>query len=241
LPLGIGCGPATNVVVLRSAASTPVPHRHAETVNGLHVETGWTRQNGRTTYLERGLGLDISATGPLAPAVLRTLTHSPLSVLLHSPKVAAPTTWRRVHFGGLQFAVPPAWRTEHQSGWGGCPYNLQPSVLVLNTARTNSDPGCPAPPTTAGFVAGVDGMVVGAGRKVTDQHLQGEHCVAQNALRICLYPPPLDGGYPQGRGLEFLTALIYLPGHNRPDQVEIGLNGSGLVPTQIFDSLTSPG
>jgi hypothetical protein len=238
LPSGVGCGAATNNIVLRSPASTPVPHGRAETVNGIRVEIGSSQRGGQTTYLERGLGLDISATGPLARAVLRTLTHSPLSVVLHSANASAPATWRRVSFGGLRFAVPSTWRTVHYSGWGGCPYNFQPNLLELSTAQTFAAPGCPPPPDTAGYDAGVESMVVGAGPEITDQHLAGERCRTRNSLKVCIDPPPLHGGYPQGRGLQILTALVYLPHQHRPDQIEIGLSGSGLIPAQIFDSLT---
>ena len=237
VPAEMGCGDADNVITIRAAAATAIPHAHTETINGVTVELGWSVHDDQTTYLERGLGLDIGASGPLAHDVLATITHSPLSVVLNSSDLAAPATWRRVTFGGLQFAVPPQWRTEHVSWWGGCPSNLARDVLVLSTAQTLSTPGCPAPLSTAGYSAGMPGMVVGAGPQIHDGHLRGETCRTTNGVRICIDPSPLRAGYPQGRGLQILSASVYLPGQQQPDQIEIGLNGSGLTPAQIFDSI----
>jgi hypothetical protein len=235
IPSSLGCGEADNVVTIRPSRSTPIPHGHAAVVNGVPVEAGWVIRGRETTYLERGLGVDVGATGPLAGTVLRTLTHSPLSVVLNSRAVRAPGTWRQVTFGGLQFAVPAKWRTSTSTDWGGCPYNLEPAVLGLSTAQTLFIPGCPAPQTTAGSDAGVPGMIVGAGPQVRDEHLGGEHCLTRNALRICIYPPPR--GFAIERGLQILTAMIYLPDQAHPDQIELGLSGSGRTPAEVFDSL----
>jgi hypothetical protein len=237
LPTEMSCGPADNVVTIRPAATTAIPHGHAETINGVSVEHGWSVHADQTTYRERGLGLDISASGPLAQEVLGTITHSPLSVVLNSSGLAAPASWQHVTFGALRFAVPPRWRTERVSWWGGCLFNLSRDVLMLSTAQTLSTPRCPAPLPTARYTAGVPGMVVAAGPQISDDHLHGETCLKSNGLRICIDPPPLHDGYPSGRGLQILTAGVYLPGQQRPDQIEIGLYGSGLTPARILESI----
>jgi hypothetical protein len=207
-------------------------------VNGVRVVVSSKTVGDVTSDTEVGLGLEIDATGPLADAVLETITHSPLSVVLHSSDLAAPSGWQPVRFGRLSFAVPPDWRTQRESNWAGCTFNLAPGVLVLNSAQTLL-PSCPAPFSNAAYLAGVAGMLVGAGPKVPDQHVHGERCKPHNDLQICIDPPPLHGGYPTDAGLQILTMQVYLHGDQHPDEVEIGLNGSGLAPAQIFDSLAA--
>lgn len=234
---GMGCGRAENIITIRSASTAAIPHARTRTINQVTVQFGWSRHGDHTTYVERGLGLDITATGPAAQRVLNTITHSPLSVVLNSTGLATPPSWTQVTFGGLQFAVPPHWRRQHMSWWGGCPYNLTRNLLVLSTAQKLFFPGCPPPPSTAHYLAGVPGMVVGAGPKITGVHPSGSTCLTSNRLRICINPPPLHGGYRTDSGLQILTARVYLPSQQRPDWIEIGLSGSGQTAAQIFESL----
>jgi hypothetical protein len=79
-------------------------------------------------------------------------------------------------------------------------------------------------------------MVVGAGPKIGEQ-ANGADCRPRDDLHICVLPQPLGDGYPTDGGLEILTAVVYLPGQQPPDLIEIGLFGSGLSPAQIFDSI----
>ena len=234
---GMECGPAANTVVLRRAGSSTLPHAHSTTVNGIPATIGSVRNGGHVVHLERALGVDISSTGPVAVTVLKTLTHSALSVVLRSTHLPTPSGWRHVSFGGLTFAVPASWRTDYSSGWGGCPFNLAPAVLQLNTARTVSAPSCPAPPSTAGAIAGVAGMVIAAGPRVPREAATAARCRQHNGLRLCIDPEPLHGGYAQAHGLEILTALVYVPAEPQPTQIEIGLSGSGLLPAEVFDSI----
>lgn len=236
LPTGVGCGPAANVVTIRQASSAPLPHAHPQKVHGIRVELSSSRRGKRTIYHERGLGLDITATGPFARQIVRTFTHSPLSAVANSTGLLAPRSWRRIDFGGLRFDVPPLWRTEQRAWWGGCPANLTPHLLVLSTARILSAPGCPASLDTVGINAGEPGMIVGAGPKIGDGHVPGETCRPHNGLRVCIDPPPLRGGEPTDNGLQILAASVYLPNRQRPDHIEIGLFGSGLTSARIFDS-----
>lgn len=244
LPSGeSSCVLTPDLVSLRPAGSSPVPGGHPGVVNGIRVERGQSRAGSTTTYLERGLGVDVAASGPLAQEVLGTLTHSPLSVVLGSVVSGTPSGWHNVAFGGLRFAVPDGWAVTRDSSWGGCPGGITPDVLRLSTAQTVSDPGCGAAPLpTAGGGAPVAGMVVGAGPQVSAGDVQSEQCVHRNGLRICIEPPPAVGdGQQPGRQLDLLTATVFLPGRSRPDQVEIGLVGSGLTPLRIFDSLEPVG
>jgi hypothetical protein len=237
LPSSMGCSRPANIVTVMSAGRSPVPHARSSVVNGVHVQVGWTRSGSTVTYIERGLGLDVTASGPLARTVLQTITHSPLSVVLDSTANGRPSGWRSVAFGGLRFSVPNTWRTTRDSWWGGCPYDIAANVLRLSTAQSVSVPVCPQQPTNAGYEAALPGMVVGAGPDAATNQVPGRRCVQRNALRICIDPPPLSGGFEPGRQLGLLTAEVYLPGLGRPDQVEIGLDGSGLIPLRIFDSL----
>ena len=230
-----------NLVSFTTARVSPVAHARAVLVNGVHATLGWTKPGGKTTYLERALGMEVTVSGPFAQRILQTTTHSPLSVVLGSGVVGTPPGWRTVSFGGLRFAVPGTWRIERDSWWGGCPGDIEPYYLRLSTARTLSLPSCPAPPPTAAHVGAVPGVVLGAGPQVSGTGSPTGSCLSRVGLRICLEPPPFGGGFEAGRQLDLLTALVYLPGRTVPDQVEIGLFGSGLVPLQIFDSLRPSG
>jgi hypothetical protein len=103
-----GCRYPASVVSIRTATVASVPHARTTTVNGIHVEVGWSRSGSTVTHIERGLGMDIRATGPLGREVLRTVTYSPLSVVEGSAVIATPAEWRTVTFGGLRVSVPPA-------------------------------------------------------------------------------------------------------------------------------------
>ena len=129
LPRGMGCSYPTNIVSLRIATRSPLRHARTAIVNGVYVHVGSTRAGSTLTYVERGLGMDLSASGPFARKVLGTITHSPLSVVLGSSVSGTPHGWRTADFGGLQFAVPGSWRLTRDSWWGGCPSTLRPRYL----------------------------------------------------------------------------------------------------------------
>jgi hypothetical protein len=237
LRISRGCRYPANVVSVRTATALPVPHARTMTVNGAQVEVGWSRTGSTVTRIERALGMDIRAQGPLSREVLRTVTHSPLSVVDGTGVAAAPPQWRTTTFGGLRFSVPPTWTLTRSAWWGGCPYNIQADVLLLSTATSISDPGCTPPPLTAGYEAAIPGMVIGAGPQLHSARMPDRTCRTQNQLRICVDPTPPRSGLVVGVQLNLLTALVYLPHHQRPDQIEIGLAGSGLTPLRIYDSL----
>lgn len=229
LPADMGCGRSDAVVTLRVAGTTALPHAKAEHVNGIAVDVGWKRHAGTTTWLERGLGLDVTATGTRARQVLRTLTHSPLSVVLRSSGLHTPADWRHLTFGGLRFAVPAEWRIRRSTAWGDNCNGLPSRVVELNTARTFAALMCPLPPSEAGPQQGRPGLLVGAGPRV-DSHRGVRDCAAKGSLRICLQ-----------RGSQILTAFIHEPGRARAVEVQLGLFGSGLTSAQIFDSIEPAG
>lgn len=161
----------------------------------------------------------------------------PLSVVLDSQVSSTPSGWQSITFGGLQFAVPATWDISRFSWWGGCPGNLEADRLELSTAETFSAPGCPGPPSTADYLAGVSAMVVGSGPKIPAV-AAGARCFDRNGLRICIDPPPNPtGGYEPGHELNILTAQVSVPGQTNLDQIEIGLSGDGTQALNIFDSL----
>ncbi|MHB8457902.1 MAG: hypothetical protein ACYDBS_09485, partial [Acidimicrobiales bacterium] len=131
LPSSMGCSRPANVVTLTHAGHRPIPHGRTAIVNGIHVRYGWTRAGPVLTYVERALGMEVTASGPRSRAVLQTITHSPLSVVLGSAVGGTPAGWRTVVFGGLRFAVPSGWQTTRQTWWGGCPFGIAAKVLVL--------------------------------------------------------------------------------------------------------------
>ena len=231
------CGRADNVVTIRPAGFRAIPHHHPATVNDVTVELGWSAHSNHVTFLARALGLDITATGPLAQRVLGTITHSPLSVVLNSTGLSAPTRWQHVSFGGLHLAVPQRWLMQRVSSWGGgCGYGLTGELLLLSSAQTLSVVSCPAPSSTAAFEAGSSGMVVGAGPHI-DEPARGATCLERNRLRICIDSPPIRNGHPTDRRLNVLTAHVYLPDGHPPIEIQIGLGGSGLTAALIFGSL----
>lgn len=240
----LGCTPpfdVANVVSLRTA-SGPVPSSGKQVlIHGLKVTL--TSDHRTETESARVTGMTIAAKGPLATTIVRTITHSPRSVALGPYRASAPRAWRHVTFGGLSFSVPKRWATERVTWIGGCPVNIARSTLLLSTARSFSAPSCNPPPNTAGYMAARPGMRVFAGPTVpaTRAHLRGATCLSHNGLRVCVEPYRLEGGYLSTNYPGLLTVDVYLPGRTRPDLVEIGLNGTGMMPLQIFDSLQPSG
>lgn len=230
LPAGEGCRYPPNVVAITAAPRGPLHHARHVLRNGIKAELG---RRGDTRLL-RALGMQVQANGPLADRVLGTLTHSPLSVVLHSA-TSVPRNWRHVTFGGLRLAVPARWTVRH-SAWSSCVFNIEPDVLALRNTRAFTASSCPAVAPIARYLAAQPGMVVDAGPKIEPTPANA-HCQRRAALRICIDPPPTGSGDTVGHELSLLTAQITAPGWTHPDQIEIGLTGTGLTPARIFDSI----
>jgi hypothetical protein len=214
------------------------------TVNGIPVAR---ESGGAGASEELAASMYVEARGSLASEILGTLTYAPdysillkPSVFLKSGTVSAPDSWQTVTFGRLTFRAPEAWTTERDSGWGGCPGNIQTGVIRLSTAQSYSMPSCPVTLSDAATWAAVPGVVVGAGPAVLDgakPDTSGDQCQEMNRLRVCIEPVPLDGGSVPGLQPNLLTVLVFVSGQARPDQVEIGLAGSGQIADAIFDSM----
>jgi hypothetical protein len=181
--------------------------------------------------------MQLIVKGPLAVEVVKTLTRSPLSVVLGSSVNSVPSGWQHVAFGGIRFAVPRQWAINQSTSWGGCPSNIEAHALVLSTARSVLAPSCLSVPGTAGDLTAQPGMVLASGTLVTHAPA-GATCLRRNGLRICVDPPPSPtGGEESGIELNLLTAQISVPKQSDVDQIEIGLTGNGVTPLQIFDSM----
>lgn len=230
------CAGVTNVVIIRHAPKQPLEHPRDVSVNGIPTIQASANNGGQRWSVERALGMQIEARGPLARRVLSTLTHSPLSVVLHASLTTVPANWRTRAFGGLRFSTPPSWTVSDQPGYPGCPYPITARVVGLQNANSLDVPSCPPPPTTAGYDAARPGLVVVAGRHVPQAPTDAT-CRTRAGLRVCVDPPPTSGGLQPGHELSLLTAQVYLPGERRPDQIELGLAGSGLQAAQVFDSI----
>lgn len=226
-----------NVVALHAGGAPAPPNGKQVFIHGLRVTLASNYRTG--TEMAWVTGMIIAARGPLASTIIRTITHSPRSVVLGPYRASVPRAWRHVNFGGLSFSVPKRWATQRGSWIGGCPVNISPSTLVLSTAYSLSAPSCSPPPNTVGYMAERAGMLVFAGPKVsaTRAQLHGATCPSHNGLRVCVRPYQFEGGYSATNYPGLLTTEVYLPGRTRPDLVEIGLSGTGLTPLRIFDSL----
>jgi hypothetical protein len=232
------CAAPINVVELSSAPRTPLPHSRRITLNSLRVTESKTSPGfAPVTEEVRALGMQLIVKGPLAVEVVKTLTRSPLSVVLGSSVNSVPSGWQHVAFGGIRFAVPRQWAINRSTSWGGCPSNIEAHALVLSTARSVLAPSCLSVPGTAGDLTAQPGMVLASGPLVTHAPA-GATCLRRNGLRICVDPPPSPtGGEESGIELNLLTAQISVPKQSDVDQIEIGLTGNGVTPLQIFDSM----
>jgi hypothetical protein len=231
-------------------AGEPYSLKSNGTVNGIPVAL---QQGTRGSSVEVALSMSVEARGPLAAEILGTLTYAPDFAVLNSPdsvsrgtrvsvsNVAPPASWRTVTFGGISFRTPESWTIERQSAWGGCPYpDMQPNVIELSTARSSNDYSCPVIALDAQGWAPTAGVVVGAGPALfggSIPNTAGDHCINLNGLRVCVLPVPLDGGLSPDVHLNMLTALVFHENQSRPDEVELGLSGSGQVADAIFDSI----
>ena len=232
------CAAPINVVELSSAAGAPLPHSRQVTLNSLRVAESKTSPGfSPVTETVRALGMQLIVKGPLAADVVKTLTRSPLSVVLGSSVNSVPSGWQHVAFGGIRFAVPRQWAINRSTSWGGCPSNIEADALVLSTARSELDPSCLSVPGTAGGLTAQPGMVLASGPLVSHAPADAT-CLKRNGLRICVDPPPSPTeGEESGIELNLLTAQISVPNQSAVDQIEIGLTGTGVTPLQIFDSM----
>jgi hypothetical protein len=232
-------------------AGEPYFLKSNSTVNGIPVAL---QQGTGGSSVEVALSMSVEARGPLASEILGTLTYAPDFAALNYPafvawgtrvpvtNVAPPVSWRTVTFGGISFRTPQNWTIDRQSSWGGCPpYNdMQPDVIELNAAQSSSDASCPVILLEARSWAPTFGVVVGAGPALLGGSIPdtaGDNCMNRNGLKVCIEPVPFDGGHSADVHLNMLTALVFHENQSRPDEIEIGLSGSGELADAIFDSI----
>ena len=221
-----GCGPLpANVVRLLPAgpgASALVPRALQPVALG----------PSGMDWATRGYGVKVVAIGPLAGRVVRTLTRSPLSVVLaRGPAFAVPRGWQWHEFGGLRFATPPSWAVQRYNSWAGCGFNIAARIVWLNDAKKFSVASCPGTLATAGGMAANPGVEVSAGRYgAAGFSSTTVGCRMAGGARLCVLPP-------QNGNWGMLQVLAQVPGQRWPVLVQLGLAGSGATARTIFDSI----
>ena len=226
-----GCGLPANVAAI-VPASGPVPPGAAGAARMINtIEAFPVHPDGRYEgYLVPSLRVRVLARGPLAARILRTLTRSPLSVVLAGgQRMPVPGSWRWHTFGGIRFAAPGAWPVRRDDLWGGCGTGVDAGTVRLTTAHRAPVMSCPAVVPTAGNMSAIPGVVVGAGR------------YAQVGFTAVAPRCPLDLHGMAGCVLDtqrgVLTLGVFLPGGRHSIIVEIGLAGNGATARTIVDSV----
>jgi hypothetical protein len=233
-----GCVMKLNVVSIaplrpKSACSGTV---HKGTIKGFRVLRA-LEAHGFELLCVPQLHVRVLVRGPLASAVLNTLTWSPLSVALApGPASTVPAGWRWHEFGGIRFAAPGGWNVERDNFWGYCGYPILPRVVRLSTATGLDASSCGGGPsfTVRSTAARPGVVVVGAGR-YAPQMTSSErprallHCAGRHGMRVCVQDPGSSG--------PLLTLLVRPPGRAKPILVEIGLAGNGEIARAIYDSI----
>jgi hypothetical protein len=182
-------------------------------------------------YLVPSLGVELMASGPNTVAVLAGIGASVRSaVLAHGPGVA-PTSWHRLHFSGLSFAVPPTWAVTRSAYVYDC--QLQdddialgsPPQVTLDTDTNDLALPCPyfLPPLVA-----ADGLVVAEGSaKAPNTRPPGALAIRVNGLSAFVDP---------SSPLSVLVVDVKVPGRSIPVQVHIGL-GDAATAAEVLGSI----
>ncbi len=240
IPKGQGCGLAKSLAWILPAGHIPAGIKHRKptaVINGIPVYRLTSGQDA-VLYLVPKLGVRVGASGPLYRQVLRTLTRSPLSVVLsRGPVSRAPATWSWHQFGGIRFAVPRTWHPRAESQWATCGTGLEPGTLLLiDATKPPAALPCPFPLPTASEQRAEPGLTVVTGKYAAKS--VGEEftrCYPRHGIRICLAKVTGAGG-------ALSAVLIFSAG--RPHQHKatyllLGLSGSGARARQIFSSIHS--
>lgn len=185
------------------------------------------------SYAVPTLGVEVTASGPMASQVVATLTWSPLSVVrARGPEFPVPPAWRWHRFGGIRFAAPASWRLERDDTWGDCGSPIIARTTRLTTATHAVVHGCIPFSSTAGSVAAIPGVVVATGRysALASGPLTyplTARCATSHGMRTCA----------NWSTSALLALTIFAPGRPKPILVEIGLAGTGATARTIFDSI----
>jgi len=223
--------PTPRVVIEPLFGSSATYHPRPSRLNGLTV-IGLTRTASTIYFSVPSLGVEVWATGPLAAKVVRTFTRSPRAFVLASgPAPAVPSSWRRLSFAGISFAVPSVWPVQRtDTYYPAC--GPSPLVLGVGMAQATLDTdhrtivhGClfsavqPIEPPVDGLA-----MDSGLGSLGTPSH----PCWTLGGLSACVVP---------AFAYSVLVLSVKVPGRAKPVVVSIGLGGNGMTARTILFSL----
>jgi len=222
--------PGLDIVVLGADTSPPPAGATATVINHITVDMVGPDD---TSMVIPVLHASVSASGPLAGAVLHTVTYSPRAVALATgTSPAVPAHWRRLSFGGLSAAVPRSWGIDRRPDvpvhCAPIDVSLPEPGVVLTTGTVESVRACPAMSSQAVSVP-TDGLVVDPGPDgPLPAHASFGPCSPVHGLRVCSTSSDRDS---------ILVVGVLVPGRIRPIAVEIGLAGSGVTARTILGSL----
>jgi hypothetical protein len=199
------------------------------TINGLVANVGSEASGGLSVDV---LGLHLTVRGAVAIRAVGTLTKSPLgNALSGSQQAELPAGFRWHEFGGIRFAAPAGWATEHRYLWGYCSPAVDPGKVLLNTATDVPSMACLyGVPDQARYFVAQQGVTVGAGPWAPGPN--GQPCLPNtNGLRLyCIH------------GLEGFGTVytLYLQpfGQKNATVMYIGIAGSGRIAKAIIDSIS---
>jgi hypothetical protein len=199
-------------------------------LNGVPVYLG-PNDLTRLSYYAPSLGVEITASGPVARRIADTLTRSPRAVALaHGSAPRVPSSWQSVTFAGLRFSVPSSWAVERSSEWDLCgPVGIALlELVVLDTDRQFLEAPCPVPGPNA--VAPSDGVRVDSGPHGPTGSFSrgGGSCLHIGGLTACPSSTP---------DYSILLLRVDVPGRAKPVFVSIGLAENGMVARTILYSL----
>jgi len=246
LPAVMGCPGVRNWIAMFPLEAVPraFRHLHSVLVNHVPVLMRSARFAARyaaglnevvtvgTRYVDvvPTLHEELTAAGPSALKVLRTLTRSPLAVVLAGgERPAVPSGWAAVSFAGVRFRVPGGWPVFRDGRWPWCGFGVSVDSVVLgrfDKASSVLAPPCPAPLQTAGAEAGNNGALVAVGRYAPLPRTPTRACLAVGGLSACI--TAMTGT---------VVDLVVRAPHRRPVYVAIGLAGDGIVARTILYSL----
>ncbi len=194
-----------------------VPQGPSTTIDGIRVyESVRHGAVSGTVYSAPALGVELMASGPLAPRIIGSLAPSVRDEILQPRTTASPAgSWRSMSFAGLRFAVPPSWPVARTAYAFGCaPTDVAfsgPSVTLAtdtNTARLPCPYFLPARP-------GTNGLQIDQGSGAAPNTVpQGAPAIAVNGLKMYV-----DEACP----FSSLVVYVDLPGVAMPVRITIGL------------------
>jgi hypothetical protein len=215
-------------VYLDSPAPSASPTGITVTINGLDANVESAASGGLSVDV---LGLHLTVRGAVAIRAVGTLTKSPLgNALSGSQQAELPPGFRWHEFGGIRFAAPATWATEHRYLWGYCSPAVDPGKVLLNSASDVPSMTCPyGVPDQASYFVAQQGLAVGAGPYAPGP--SGQPCFKNTkGLRLyCIHPP-------EGFGTVY-TLYLQPFGQKKATVMYIGIAGRGRIAKAIIDSI----